>query len=114
MHLPPLGSSSPGDLESVCSPKCLPPSEESTHKHRGVDVVLGKKLLPCVIIGAKTANINRGYSDINPYGLHADLLATVRVLPSNDAFKAKTERGEIRVMYIFIYIYTHTKILEPK
>lgn len=82
MHLPPLGSSSPGDLESVCSPKCLPPSEESTRKHRGVGVVLGKKLLLCVIIGAKTANTNKGCSDINSYGLHADLLATARVLPS--------------------------------
>lgn len=48
-----LGSSSPSDLENVCSPKRLPPSEENSHKRGGADVVKEKKkILLCMIIRA--------------------------------------------------------------
>lgn len=62
MHLHLLGSSSPGDLENVCAPKRLPPSEENRYKQGGADVVLKKKkkIHLCVNIGAQTAIISKG------------------------------------------------------
>lgn len=85
---PLLGSSSPGDLENVCSPKRLPPSEENSHKQGGADVVKKKKMLLCMIIRAQAAISNKGRTA----NAHATSILSACCLHwPKDAFGAKTE-----------------------